>query len=503
MDNIIILIAMAAYMAVVVAVGLIFSKKNKTSEDYFLGGRSLGPWVTAMSAEASDMSSWLLMGLPGLAYISGFCDAGWTAIGLILGTYFNWLIVARRLRTYTYMSKNSFTLPDFFSNRFRDNKKILMTISSIFMVIFFTVYTASGFSACGKLFNSLFGYDYMITMIICGIVIILYTSVGGFLAASTTDLIQGLLMSFAIVTVLIVGVVNAGGVNAVIDNGKSLAGYFSLTSVHDAVNNKAVSYGLITVISGLAWGLGYFGMPHILVRFMAISDAKEIKKSRRIAMTWVVISLVVAVCIGFTGATLYPGLLSGGAEETIFIVMTQKLLPVFLVGIVMSGILAATMSTADSQLLMVSSSIAQNLFKGIFKKDASEKQVMLVSRLTTIMVAVLGMVIASDQNSKIFDLVSYAWSGFGAAFGPLILFSLFWRRTTLKGAIAGMISGGALSIVWSIYISKLGGWFGVYSLLPAFAVSSIVIVLVSLIDKKPAQEILDEYDSVQAAMQNK
>lgn len=483
-------------MAVVVGIGIMYSKKNKTSEDYFLGGRSLGPWVTAMSAEASDMSSWLLMGLPGLAYISGFCDAGWTAIGLVLGTLLNWWIVAKKLRTYTYMSKNSFTLPDFFSNRFRDEKKILMTISSIFMVVFFTVYTASGFSACGKLFHSLFGYNYVVTMIICGVVIILYTSIGGFLAASTTDLIQGLLMSFAIITVLIVGVANAGGIGEVIDNGKSLAGYFSLTQTHDSINNVAKSYGLLTVVSGLSWGLGYFGMPHILVRFMAIKNVKEIRKSRNIAMIWVVISLFVAVCIGFTGATLYPGLLSGGAEETIFIVMTQKLLPIFLVGIVMSGILAATMSTADSQLLMVSSSIAQNLFKGIIKKNATEKQVLLVSRGTTIAVAVVGMIIASDQNSKIFDLVSYAWSGFGAAFGPLILFSLFWKRINLKGAIAGMVTGGTVSIVWSIFISKLGGWFGVYSLLPAFVISSIVIVVVSLITKEPSKEITDEFEAV-------
>ncbi len=496
MDQVIILTIIALYMTMMVGIGIYFGKKNKTSEDYFLGGRTLGPWVTAMSAEASDMSSWLLMGVPGLAYISGFCDAGWTAIGLVIGTYLNWKIVAKRLRTYSYVCKNSFTLPDFFSNRFRDERKILMTISSVLMVIFFTVYTASGFSACGKLFNSLFDYDYIPAMIVCSIVIIVYTSIGGFLAASTTDFIQGILMSVSIVVVLVVGVINVGGVNEVIENGKNLAGYFSLTNVHDAETGKAVSYGLITVISGLAWGFGYFGMPHILVRFMAIKSAKEIKKSRLIAMIWVVISLAIAVCIGFTGAALYPGVLSGGAEETIFIVMAKDLLPVALVGLIISGILAATMSTSDSQLLMVSSSIAQNLFKGIIKKDASEKQVLWVSRGTTVLIAVVGMIIASDQNSKIFDLVSYAWSGFGAAFGPLILFALFWKRTTLAGAVSGMVTGGVVSIVWSMYISKLGGVFAVYSLLPAFVISCIVIVVVSLLTKAPSQEIIDEFESV-------
>lgn len=494
-----ILIAMSLYMVMMVCIGVYFAKKNKTSEDYFLGGRSLGPWVTALSAEASDMSSWLLMGLPGLAYASGFGDAGWTAIGLILGTYLNWKIVAVRLRKYTEVSSNSFTLPDFFSNRFRDKKKILMSISAIMMVVFFTVYTASGFKACGTLFNSLFGLDYVPTMIISAIVIVLYTSIGGFLAASTTDLIQGLLMSFAIVLVLIIGLVNAGGIDNVIANGQAMAGYFSLTKVHDAATNTAVGYGVVAMVSGLAWGLGYFGMPHILVRFMAIKSSKEIKKSRNIAMIWVVISLCVAVLIGFIGATLYPGELGGAGQassETIFILMTHRMLPAIVAGVVLSGVLAATMSTADSQLLMVSSSIAQNFFKGILKKDASEKQILIISRLTTIFVAVIGVVIALDQESTIFNIVSYAWSGFGATFGPLILFSLFWKRTTLKAAVAGMVSGGVVSLVWSLYISKLGGWFGVYSLLPAFAVSSLMIFVVSKLDKEPSEEIQKEFDSV-------
>ena len=299
-----ILIAMVLYMAMVIGIGFICSKKNQNSEDYFLGGRGLGPWVTAMSAEASDMSSWLLMGLPGLAFATGFSQAGWTAIGLILGTYLNWKIIAKRLRHYTEVSENSITVPDFFSNRFKDDKKILSSISAIMILIFFTVYTASGFAACGTLFNSVFGLNYQASMIVCAAVIVIYTSLGGFLAASTTDLIQGLLMSFAIVVVLIVGIVAAGGVGSVIEYGRGLEGFFDIMKYHDPASGHAVSQGILPIVSGLAWGLGYFGMPHILVRFMAIRDPEEVKKSRNIAMTWVLISLAVAVCIGFTGAAL-------------------------------------------------------------------------------------------------------------------------------------------------------------------------------------------------------
>ena len=368
-----ILIAMVLYMAMVIWIGVIYSKKTKTSEDYFLGGRGLGPWVTAMSAEASDMSSWLLMGLPGLAYATGFSQAGWTAIGLILGTYLNWKIVAKRLRHYTEVADNAITVPDFFSNRFKDDKKILSSISAIMILIFFTVYTASGFAACGTLFNSVFGLNYQKSMIVCAIVIVLYTSMGGFLAASTTDLIQGLLMSFAIVIVLIVGVVNAGGVANVIAHGQAMEGFFDVMKYHDPATGGAVSQGVIPILSGLAWGLGYFGMPHILVRFMAIR-------------------LSVAVCIGFTGAALYPNVaeLAGNGNQRIFIYMTthlfKGLIPLFMAGVILSGILAATMSTSDSQLLIASSCVSKNLFQGLFKKEMSEEKVLLVSRITTIVI---------------------------------------------------------------------------------------------------------------------
>ena len=296
-----ILAAMLAYMALVVTVGLIYSKRNQRSEDFYLGGRTLGPWVTAMSAEASDMSSWLLMGLPGLAYLTGFGEAGWTAIGLAIGTWLNWRIVSVRLRHYSHIAGNAFTLPDFFSNRFHDGKKILMTISALFILVFFTVYTASGFVACGRLFNSIFGFDYVTMMLVSAAIIVVYTAVGGFLAESTTDFIQGLLMSFSLIVIMGGATIAAGGVEKVIDNARSLPGFLEWFTVHDAVKNVSVPFGGLKAVSAMAWGLGYFGMPHVLLRFMAIKHPRELKKSRIIATVWVFISLGAAVLIGLIG----------------------------------------------------------------------------------------------------------------------------------------------------------------------------------------------------------
>ncbi len=500
MDLALKLLSMGLYLVLVIGIGIYFNNKNKTSDDYFIGGRSLGPWVTAMSAEASDMSSWLLMGLPGAAYLSGISSAGWTALGLIIGTYLNWKIVAKRLRKYSQACDNSITIPDFFSNRFRDKKNILMTISSLMIIIFFTVYTASGFAACGKLFSSTMGIDYHGAMIVCGLVIACYTFIGGFLAASTSDFVQGTLMFFSIIIVLIVGLVKAGGVGNVISSMKELPGFLDIANSYDVATGSKQAYGMMNIFSGLAWGLGYFGVPHILIRFMAIRNSKEITKSRIIAMTWVVISLVVATLIGLVGRSLSTqGLLSSldtTNSETIFILMTNTFLYPLLAGVVLSGILAATMSTSDSQLLMVSSSVGSNLFKKIFKKNASDKQVLVISKITILVVAVFSILIAWDENSSVFELVSYAWAGFGAAFGPLVLFSLFWKRTTLKGAICGMVGGGCLSIIWSLFIKKFGGIFGIYELLPAFIFASILIVVVSLLDKEPSKEIQEEFDSV-------
>ena len=500
-----ILIAMVLYMAMVIWIGVIYSKKTKTSEDYFLGGRGLGPWVTAMSAEASDMSSWLLMGLPGLAYATGFSQAGWTAIGLILGTYLNWKIVAKRLRHYTEVADNAITVPDFFSNRFKDDKKILSSISAIMILIFFTVYTASGFAACGTLFNSVFGLNYQKSMIVCAIVIVLYTSMGGFLAASTTDLIQGLLMSFAIVIVLIVGVVNAGGVANVIAHGQAIEGFFDVMKYHDPATGGAVSQGVIPILSGLAWGLGYFGMPHILLRFMAIEDEEKLKLSRRVATGWVVISLAVAVLIGIIGLAmtaageLIP--LEGSASETIIVkiadLMSQHgVLPALLAGTILAGILASTMSTADSQLLAASSSVSSDLLGDFLKKKTGKKGSMFADRMTLLIIALVAVFLARDPNSSVFNIVSFAWAGFGAVFGPVVLFALFWKRSNWQGALAGMISGGAMVFIWKYLVRPLGGAWDIYELLPAFLVSCAAIVLVSLLTKAPSKEIVEEFESV-------
>ncbi|MGE0074368.1 MAG: sodium/proline symporter PutP [Sphaerochaetaceae bacterium] len=503
-------VGMVLYMALVVAVGLIYSKRNKSTEDFFLGGRSLGPWVTAMSAEASDMSSWLLMGLPGLAYLTGFASAGWTAIGLAVGTWFNWRFVAYRLRTYSHVAGNAITLPDYFSNRFHDTRRIIMTLSAVIIFFFFIIYTSSGFAALGKLFNSLFGFDYTLMMVIGTIVVVIYTIVGGFLAESTTDFMQGTLMFFSLIIILVAGVLEAGGLGAVAASIESLDGFGSLFASHDRATGTRSAVSFLEIASSMAWGLGYFGMPHVLLRFMAIRNAGELTRSRRIAMVWVLVSLAAAVCIGVVGVAAVPSLLDGATvgelssrSETIFIVMTQLLanysgILVVLVGVILSGILAATMSTSDSQLLVTASAVSQNFFKGVLKKDATDKQILWVSRITIILVAIIGAMLAADPNSSIFGIVSYAWAGFGAAFGPLMLFSLFWKRTTLVGTIAGMAGGFAAVVVWKYLIAPLGGAWSIYELLPAFLFSALCIVVASLLSPQPSQEIVEEFEHIAA-----
>lgn len=500
-----IFLVIVVYIAGMVGIGVWFSKKNNDVSDFYLGGRKLGPLVTAMSAEASDMSSYLLMGLPGLAYISGLADVGWTAIGLALGTYFNWLIVAKRLRRYSAKAGNAITIPDFFSNRFRDKSHALLGISALIIVIFFIPYTASGFAACGKLFSNLFGISYIPAMLTSAVIIVGYTALGGFLAASTTDFIQSIVMTLALLIVVVFGVQTAGGVDVVIDNASKLPGYLSMTATHLADTNSAGGYGALTIVSTLAWGLGYFGMPHILLRFMAIEDDSKLKLSRRVASVWVVISMGVAIVIGIIGYSMSKigaiETLSGSDSETLIIKTAQLLsshgaLAVILAGIILAGILACTMSTADSQLLAASSSISQNILKDVLHLKISEKATMAAARLTVVGIAVLAIFIARDPNSSIFGIVSFAWAGFGAAFGPVMLFSLFWRRTTRFGALAGMISGGVTVFVWKYLIRPIGGVWDVYELLPAFLIACIFIVAVSLLTKAPEQEILDEFDSV-------
>lgn len=508
-DSIQILVAMCIYMATVIAIGIFYAKKaNESSENYFLGGRELGPWVAAMSAEASDMSGWLLMGLPGVAYWCGLSDAIWTAIGLAVGTYLNWLLVSKRLRRYSVIS-NSITLPEFFSNRFHEQKKVVMTIAAVFILIFFTVYAASCLVTCGKLFSTLFGAPYIAMMIVGAVFVLVYTVLGGFLAESASDFMQAIVMIVVLVVILVIGIANAGGISSVINNTKDIPGFlefFGIASpvVEDGVQvvengvplfGEAGKYGIFTIMSTLAWGLGYFGMPQVLLRFMAIRSERELKTSRRIATVWCVISLITAVIIGIVGRSLYPvALTTSSSAESVFILMSTKLLPPLLAGCAMAGILAATISSSDSYLLIASSAFAKNIYQGLLKKDATDDQVMKISRITLVLVTIVAIIIALDENSVIFTIVSFAWAGFGATFGPIMLFSLFWRRTNRSGAIAGMLGGGAMVFIWKLLIKPIGGVFGIYELLPAFIVSCILIVIVSLATKEPDERITAEFD---------
>lgn len=509
-DTLQIFISMIVYMAVVLGIGLYFAKRaNESSENYFLGGRSLGPWVTAMSAEASDMSGWLLMGLPGVAYWYGFSDAVWTAIGLAAGTYLNWLFVAKRLHNYSVIAGDSITLPDFFSNRFKEKNKVIMTISAIFILVFFTVYASSCFVTVGKLFNTLFGFKYQYMMIAGAAFVLLYTYIGGFLAETASDTMQAFVMIFALIIILFVGTSVAGGISAVVENAKSIPGFFEFFGIasptlvnktQQVVNGapqfgEAGKYGIYTILSTLAWGLGYFGMPQVLLRFMAIRDAKELTQSRRIATVWVIISLGAAVAIGIIGRSLFPTeLLTYSASESVFIVLTSRLLPSLLAGLVMAGILAATISSSDSYLLIAASAFSKNIYQHLIKKDATDKQVMNVSRFILVLISIIGIVIALDENSVIFTIVSFAWAGFGATFGPITIFSLFWERTTREGAIAGMLSGGITVFIWKLALKPMGGIFGVYELLPAFIVSCIFIYAVSKMTAEPSLEIQQEFE---------
>ena len=502
-----ILITIVLYLLMMVIIGVRASKKNNDVGDFYLGGRKLGPIVTAMSAEASDMSSYLLMGLPGLAYLTGLADVGWTVIGLALGTYFNWLITAKRLRIYSHKC-NAITIPDFFAKRYHD-KKLIMGIAAAIILIFFIPYTASGFSACGKLFNTLFRLDYHVAMIISAIIIISYTSLGGFLAACTTDLVQSIAMTAALIIIVLFGVNSAGGMDVVIENAKGLKGYFSLTELHDPVTGGSSHYGFITIISTMAWGLGYFGMPHILLRFMAIEDKNKIKVSRRIASVWVVISMAVAVFIGVIGNALTAGgtvkSLEGSTSETIIMEMATLMsengvIAALFAGLIFAGILACTMSTSDSQLLAASSSMSENFIKGVLGIKLTDKSSMFAARVVLIVISVISVFIAWNPDSSVFAIVSFAWAGFGATFGPVMLASLFWKRSNKFGAVAGMIAGGVMVFVWKFCIKPMGGVWNIYELLPAFIVASLAIVIVSLVSSAPSKEICEEFDAVKAEL---
>ena len=515
-DSLQIMVVMIAYMLVVIGIGVAFARRaNQSSEDYFLGGRTLGPWVTAMSAEASDMSGWLLMGLPGVAYWCGISDAAWTAIGLAAGPYNNWLITSRRLRRYSENAGNAITLPEFFSNRFHEQGKVIMTIAALFILIFFTVYAASCLVTCGKLFSTLFGLGYVPMMIVGAVFVLVYTIIGGFLAESASDFMQAVVMIVALLVIVLTGTAAAGGLDAVLDNARSIPGFLdffgiatpvTVDGVQQAVNGvpqfgEAGSYGFLSIVSTLAWGLGYFGMPQVLLRFMAIRHERELTASRRIATVWVLISLAVAVFIGLVGRTLFPTALTTASDaENVFILLSTSLLPPVLAGLVMAGILAATISSSDSYLLIAASAFSKNIYQGLFHRKATDKQVLLVSRLTLLAVTAVAIVIALDENSVIFTIVSFAWAGFGATFGPLMLLSLFWKRINRAGAIAGMLGGGVMVFVWNLLVRPLGGMWDIYELLPAFLFSCLCIVVTSLLTAPPSQEIQREFDEVRAGI---
>lgn len=478
MTNICIIATIIIYLVAMLLVGFAYSKSNNDSTDFYLGGRKMGPLVTAMSAEASDMSSWLLMGMPGLAYLTGIASPGWTAIGLALGTWLNWLIVARRLRRYS------------------------ANLEAI--TVFFVPYTASGFAACGKLFHSLFGVDYMAAMVVSACVIVGYTITGGFRAVTTTDLIQSIVMSLALVAVLVYGIGAAGGWDAVVANAQSLPGYLTMVASHNAAEGTATSYSLLDIVSTMAWGLGYFGMPHILLRFMAIEDEKKLVLSRRIASVWVVIAMTASIIIGMVGLGMTKAgaleYLSGSSSETVIVrianlIAQHGILAAVLAGLILAGILAATMSTADSQMLAAASSVSQNILQEFGHMKLTERQSLFAARLTIICVSVVGVVLARDPNSSVFGIVSFAWAGFGGAFGAVMLCALFWKRCNWQGALAGMLAGGLMVFVWKYLVSPLGGVFGIYELLPAFLTSLLVCVVVSLVTPAPSKEIEAEFEA--------
>ncbi len=471
------LITFIVYLAGMLAIGIYGFRKTSNIADYFLGGRKLGPGVAALSAGASDMSGWLLLGLPGAIYAAGLAEA-WIAVGLSIGAYLNWQFVAKRLRTYTELSNDSITIPDFFENRFKDNTHILRTVSALVILFFFTIYTASGMTAGAKLFSSSFDLTYTQGLWIGAIVIIAYTFLGGFIAVSWTDFIQGILMLLALIILPVVAISEIGGWQETLNIvGQASEGHLQMVAGVSAM----------VIISNLAWGLGYFGQPHIIVRFMGIRSHKEVPKARFIGMTWMVLGLYGAIFVGFIGFALaQTGALTLGDGEEVFILMSQVLTHPVVAGVLLAAILSAIMSTVDSQLLVSSSALAEDFYKGIFRKNASNKELLFVSRLSILVIAVIALIIGSNPENTVLGLVSYAWAGFGASFGPLILLSLFWKRITAIGAMAGMIAGAVTVVIWG---NMSGGIFDLYEIVPGFLLNLILAVVVSLFTKvKPEME---------------
>lgn len=478
MDSYIILLTFSVYLAVLLGIGIVTWKRTHDLADYILGGRKLGSFVAALSAGASDMSGWLLLGLPGYAYAAGL-EAIWIAIGLLIGIWFNWKLVAARLRRYTALAGNALTLPDFFEQRYQDKSRLLRIISALLILFFFLIYTSSGLVAGGKLFSSVFDLPYQWAVVTGTLAIVMYTFLGGFLAVSLTDVIQALLMVFALAAVPIIALSQTGDLSRIVSE-LSAANTAFLDPFSSAAGE---TLSVTAVISLLAWGLGYFGQPHILARFMAIKHESKVAKARRIAIIWSAISMVGAVLAGISGKVYFTHVLAD--SEKVFILLVESLFHPVIAGICLAAILSAIMSTADSQLLVAASALTEDFYKALFRKDSGQKELVWLGRLTVVIVAVVACVMAMNPDSKVLDLVAYAWAGFGASFGPLILFSLFWKRTSRNGALAGILSGGLMVIVWK---QLSGGIFDMYEIVPGFIVSALSIALFSLFGQKPSAE---------------
>jgi len=477
------LLAIVIYMVAMLGIGWYAFVKTSNLTDYMLGGRSLGPAVTALSAGAADMSGWLLMGLPGAIYLSGLVEA-WIAIGLTVGAYLNWLIVAPRLRVFTQVTNDSITIPSYLDNRLRDQTKLIRIASGIIILIFFTFYVSSGMVAGGKFFDSSFGYDYHTGLLIVSAVVVAYTLFGGFLAVSYTDFLQGLIMFLALVTVPLFGLFLTGGL------GDTIASIKAVNPEH--LNLLPATATAAGVISSLAWGLGYFGQPHIIVRFMAISSVKETKQARRIGIGWMMLSLFGAIGTALVGVAYFEQNASELKDaETVFIVLGQILFHPFIAGIMLAAILAAVMSTISSQLIVTSSALVEDIYKALFNKTAEDKHYVFVGRIAVLVVAIVAAILAWNPESSILDLVGFAWAGFGAAFGPVILLSLYWRKLTNFGALSGMVAGAATAFIWG-KIKVLSG--ALYEIVPGFVVCLIVAVIVSMLTYRPNKEIEEEFE---------
>ncbi|MBR1581347.1 MAG: sodium/proline symporter PutP [Selenomonadaceae bacterium] len=478
--------AFVLYIGVMMGIGVYYYRQTKNMSDYFLGNRRLGAWVTSLSAEASDMSGWMLMGVPGFAYLAGL-NSAWIAVGIAIGTWANWHFVAARLRRYTELAGNSLTLPEFLQNRYKDHSGLLRIVPAIFILIFFILYTSSGFVAAGKLFETVFGIQFQIAIFIGAGSVVFYTLIGGFLAVSRTDFIQGVMMFFAILLVPICAAMSMGGFG---DTFHAI-GELNATMFQPLTKPDGSTMGAIELISLLGWGIGYFGQPHILVRFMAIKSTKEIPQAISIAMTWVTLSLAAAVAVGMIGTVYLDTTLEGTNSETVFLLMTNKLFPPIVAGLVLSAVLAAIMSTASSQLLVAASAFAQDFYKTLIRKDANQTELVWISRASVLVIASIAVFLGFNPDSFILDMVAYAWAGFGAAFGPAILMSLFWKRTTRNGVVAGIIVGGSTVLIW-----KQFELFGLYEIIPGFIFALIAIYVVSLMSEPPAKELVDTFDKV-------